>query len=553
LSKRRQTKRERRTSAREQRRKAAHLQPKGVSADKNVMLAIAALLAVIVGIVFLQLRNAQFISLDDPQYVSANPVVLRGLTLDGLKWAFGFGKAFYWHPLTWISHMTDVEMFGINAGAHHLMNVTLHAANAIVLFAALRALTKETVRSAFVAALFAVHPLHVESVAWIAERKDLLSTLFWCVALYTYARYAHTGRRRWLVAVNVSFVIGLLAKPMILTLPFVLLLLDFWPLKRSGIARLLLEKLSLLLLAVMSVAVTLLSQRGSTAIVALEKFPVSARLGNALVSYMLYMKDMFWPAKLAAFYPLAAPGASLVIIAAVLVLFLSGTAFFFRKSHPYFVVGWLWFIGTLVPVVGFVQAGDQGRADRFTYVPLIGLFISIVWLISEVAARSSVLRQLEIAGATAVLLLLMWISHDQAAVWKDDLTLWERAVAVTRDNYRAENLYGVALTNHGRLDEGIRHYQEALRVWPQNPEAHNNLGAARMDQQRYSDAVAEFKAAIHAKPRDPTFRYNLAVALDASGDRNAAIAQVKAGLSIDSTFPNLIRAADVLGISTPAK
>jgi protein O-mannosyl-transferase len=508
---------------------------------------VAAMLTTVVSIIYLQVQSFGFISLDDPQYVSANPMVLGGLTSDSIKWAFAFNSSFYWHPLTWMSHMLDVEMFGPEPGAHHLVNAVLHAANAVVIFAALRSMTKDTVKSAVAAALFAIHPLHVESVAWISERKDVLSTFFWSIALLAYALYARDRDWRWMLAVNIAFVFGLLAKPMILTLPFVLLLLDFWPLGRRGIIDLVREKLSLFALAIASVFVTMLSQRNSSAVVALEKFSLFDRLGNVAVSYVLYLRDMLWPTQLAAFYPLHSPTVIGVAGALLLLIGITVVVIRLRRSHPYLIVGWFWYLGTLVPAVGIIQAGDQGRADRFTYVPLIGIFVAIVWLCSALAMRSRLARQLMIPAPAAILIAFVVMSHRQAATWANDLTLWERAVAVTQNNYRAENLYGVALTDRGRLNEGIMHYEAAIRIWPAYPEAHNNLGTARMEQRDYVSAVNEFAAAKRERPRFPMFSYNLAVALDAAGRRAEAKAIVDSALRFAPDNPDLKNAWTVLG------
>jgi protein O-mannosyl-transferase len=505
------------------------------------------MLTSVVAIIYLQVQSFGFISLDDPQYVSANPVVLRGLTANGITWAFAFNSSFYWHPLTWMSHMLDVEMFGAEPGAHHLVNAVLHAANSAMIFAALRSMTKDTVKSALAAALFAIHPLHVESVAWISERKDVLSTFFWSVALLAYALYARNRDWRWMLAVNVAFVFGLLAKPMILTLPFVLLLLDFWPLGRRGIVDLVREKLSLFVLAIASVVVTILSQRNSSAVVALEKFSLFDRLGNVAVSYVLYLRDTLWPTQLAPFYPLRAPTVVAVVAALLLLIGVTFVVVRLRRSHPYLIVGWFWYLGTLVPAVGIIQAGDQGRADRFTYVPLIGIFVAVVWLCSTLALRSRLARRITIPAAAAILIALVAMSHRQAATWANDLTLWERAVAVTENNYRAENLYGVALTDRGRLNEGITHYEAAIRIWPAYPEAHNNLGTARMEQRDYAAAISEFAAAAHERPRFPMFSYNLAVALDAAGRRDEAKAVVDSALQFAPDNPDLNNAWTVFG------
>ena len=513
--------------------------------------AISAVLLVLVFLVYVPVRQFQFTSLDDPQYVSANPIVQQGLTAEGVRWAFTFGSSFYWHPLTWLSHMLDVELFGMNPGPHHVMSVVLHTLSTVLLFLALRRMTGLAWRSAFVAALFAIHPLHVESVAWIAERKDVLSTFFLMAALYAYAAYVETPRLSRRVLVAAMFTLGLLAKPMIATFPFVLMLLDYWPLNRSakGWLNLVAEKLELFVLAAASVVATILSQRGSSAVVALESLSLPARVGNALVSYLLYMRDMFWPARLAAFYPLAAPPAIVAIIAAVILVAITVGVILLRHRLPFLVTGWLWFLGTLVPVIGLVQAGDQGRADRFTYVPLIGLFIALTWLCVFAADKWKVENGARTAAAVAVVAAFVFVTRQQLMYWKDDLSLWERAVSVTSGNYRAEEHFGVALTDRGRLAEGIQHYEAALRIWPEYPEAHNNLGAAFMDQGRHADAVREFAAAVKAKPGDPNYRYNLAVALDAQGRRQDAIDQVRLGLRVNPGNPSLVRAAEAFGIA----
>ena len=509
----------------------------------------------LVAVVFAQVREFGFISLDDPQYVSANPVVREGLSFAGVKWA-STSTSFYWHPLTWMSHMLDVSLFGMDAGAHHVMSAIIHAGSTALLFLSLRTMTGSSGRSAFVAALFAVHPLHVESVAWVAERKDVLSTFFWMAGLYAYARYCLKPRLPRMLAVIVLFAIGLLAKPMIVTFPFVLLLLDYWPLRRASKDdalrrswfQLIREKLPLFALALASVVMTLVSQRGGGAVVALEKFSWFDRIGNAVVSYVLYLRDMVWPAKLAAFYPLSAPSPSVVAACALLLAMITAAAFLLPRRYPYALTGWLWYLGTLVPVIGLLQAGDQGRADRFTYVPLIGLFVAVVWLAGDAFQRLRLSQLASTIAGLAVVTAFSAVTHRQISYWKDDLSVWERTVLVTRENYRAENHYGIALTDRGMLEQGIQHYESALKVWPDYPEAHNNLGTARMEQGRFEDAVREFSAASRIKPRDATFRYNLAVALDAAGRRADAVKEVEAGLRIAPAHPGLLRAAEVFGM-----
>lgn len=549
----RSKRRDRRAAAKADTRVA---RPGSTAATNDISLAsalgISIALLMLVGIVYAPVGGYQFTSLDDPQYVSANPMVLNGFTSAGLRQAFSLHGSFYWHPLTWMSHMLDVQLFGVDAGAHHAVNAVLHGLNTVLLFLALRSMTRSDTRSAFVAALFALHPLHVESVAWIAERKDVLSTFFLMAALYAYAENVKRPRLLRRVLVAALFLLGLLAKPMIATFPFVLLLLDYWPLSRTskGWPALISEKLELFLLAAASVVATILSQRGSRAVVALESLSLPARIANSLVSYVLYMRDMIWPARLAAFYPLVAPTAIIAVISAVILVAITVVVLRLRRSLPFLTTGWLWFLGSLVPVIGLVQAGDQGRADRFTYVPLIGLFIALTWLCAFAADRWKIGIAARYAAAIVIVASLCFVTRQQLSYWKDDLSLWERAVDVTSGNYRAEEHYGVALTGRGRLADGIQHYEAALRIWPEYPEAHNNLGAARMDQGNYALAITEFTAAVKAKPGDPNYRYNLAVALDAGGRRKDAIDQVRLGLQANPAYPDLLRAAEVFGMRT---
>jgi len=556
MTSRRSKRRERRAQARSgssQKEKSAKT---SLRLDSLAALGVAVLLVATVAVIYSPVSTFRFISLDDPQYVSANSMVAQGLSLAGIKWAFT-ASSFYWHPLTWISHMLDVELWGMNSGAHHTVNVVFHATNSAVLFVSLRRMTRATWPSAVVAALFAVHPLHVESVAWVSERKDVLSTLFLMLSLLAYSVYVE--RRSWVsrIALILVFALGLLAKPMIATLPFVFLLLDLWPLKRvaSGAENmfqswvpLLLEKIPLFALSFASVAATLVSQN---AIVATQSLTLAERARNALVSYSLYLRDTVWPRGLAPFYPLSPPRWMPVAAAIAVLCLLTYGALRLRKRFPYLIVGWLWFLGTLLPVIGLVQAGDQGRADRFTYVPLIGVFIAVVWLVNDLLSPIDSTRLIRRAGAVATIAVLAVLARAQLSYWKDDISLWGRAVSATHDNYRAENHFGVALTDNGRLDEGITHYEAALRIWPDYPQAHNNLGTARMDQARYNDAVKEFGAAVRLRPHDATFRYNFAVALNAAGKPADALKEVYAGLEIDPKNADLLRARDVIRYQSP--
>ena len=506
-------------------------------------------IAVVTATVYAPIRSHGFINLDDPQYVSANPIVIRGLTWDNVRWSLIAGNGFYWHPLTWLSHMLDVQLFGLDAGAHHLMSVAMHVASAVLLFGALNRMTGTPGRSAFVAGLFALHPLRVESVAWIAERKDVLSTLFWMLTVWLYLDYVTLPRRRRMAAVMIAFAGALMSKPMVVTLPFVLLLLDYWPLRRAvltGPARawwpLIREKLPLFALAIGGSIVTLVMQRDAGAVVSLERLPLNQRFANAVVSYVLYLRDMIWPAKLAVFYPFVAPSFGVLLFAALFLIASAIVAWRLRTRIPYMLVGLLWYLSSLLPVIGIIQAGGQGRADRFTYVPMIGIFIVVAWGIAELAKTLRLPKVLLPIAAVATLAACVAITARQLSYWHDNVSLWARAVAVTNENYRAENHLGAALDDHGRIAEAMEHYRAALRIWPDYPEAHNNLGTAYSGQGNNDGAIKEFSEAVRIKPNDATFRYNLAAVLDAGGRKSEAIEQIRMAIRLRPNDPNLIKA-----------
>ena len=506
-------------------------------------------LAAITLAAYAPVRQFAFVSLDDPQYVTANPIVAQGLTWSGLWWALTAGNKFYWHPVTWFSHMLDVQLYGMNAGAHHVTSLVIHVASSVLLFGVLHRMTAAPGRSAFVAALFALHPLHVESVAWVAERKDVLSTFFWMLTVWAYLAYVERPRWRRLVVVMLLFACGLMAKPMVVTLPFVLLLLDYWPLGRvraagqaSAWMPLVREKIPLFALAVVSSVITVLVQRDAGAVVSLDALPLGTRAGNAAVSYLAYVRDMLWPSRLAVFYPFVAQPLLTVAMAAVTIAVAAVIAWRTAPRLPYLRVGLLWYVGTLLPVIGLIQAGGQARADRFTYVPLIGLFIVVAWGIADIgrALRAPKIA-LQVAGGL-VIVACAAMTTKQVGYWRNNVSLWGRAVQVTSKNYRAENHFGVALSDEGKLDEAIEHYSAAIAIWPNYAEAHNNLGTARVDQGKTDDAVHEFSEAVRIKPNDPTFHYNLAVVLSESGRTPEALEEMRIALRLRPGDPALVRA-----------
>jgi protein O-mannosyl-transferase len=447
--------------------------------EQRLRFAVAGALLAGTLLLYLQVFHHQFLFYDDGQYVAENPRVRAGLSWEGVRWAFTTLHFHNWHPLTWLSHMLDVELFGLRPGAHHVVSAALHAVNGGVLLLVLRRLTGALWRSALVAALFAVHPLHVESVAWVAERKDVLSTLFGFLALGAYARYAaHPGAGRYAVVVA-CFALSLLAKPMWVTLPFLLLLLDFWPLRRFPSAaasdghgtypvlpatRLLLEKAPLLAMTVASSAVTVAAQRGALASLEVD---LGARVGNAIVSYALYVWKTLWPTGLAPLYPFRWPlPAWEVALAAVFVGGVTVAALAGARSRPWAAVGWLWFLGTLVPVIGIVQVGSQSMADRYTYAPSVGLLVVMVWGAHHVARRH---ERLVAGAACAVIAALAVLTWRQTARWQDHETIFTHTVQVTGENAQAHGVLAMGLRRTGKLDAALSHAREATRLEPTGP------------------------------------------------------------------------------------
>ena len=437
-----------------------------------------------------------FLHYDDYQYVVDNPHVRHGLTRQGVLWALTSGYASNWHPLTWLSHMLDCELYGLNPQGHHLNNLLLHIANALLLFRLLLRMTGALWRSAFVAALFALHPLHVESVAWVAERKDVLSTLFWMLTLGAYLRYRERPTGTRYLATLFLFALGLAAKPMLVTLPFVLLLLDCWPLGRMPSPRSLLplvrEKAPFFVLAALSSVITFWVQSHWGAVVL--SIPLKERLANALVSYVGYGAKMLWPVNLACFYPHPLDGLPLWQAAGALLLLAGVTVAVVRAGRrlPYLAVGWLWYLGTLVPVIGLVQVGAQAMADRYTYVPLIGLFVMLSWGAGSLAAKGPLPKIATAALSAALLAALLPLTWSQISHWKDSETLFAHALEVTDRNLLAHNNLGNALARQGRLEEAEFHLVEALRLRPDYAAAQNNLGILRLRQGRFEEAAGHF-------------------------------------------------------------
>lgn len=499
----------------------------GVSAQPSRRLLAILCLALCVATlaVYWQTSHYGFIAYDDDQYVYANPHVRAGLTAGGVAWAWTTFFYANWHPLTWMSLMLDFQLFGGQAGGFHLMNVALHMAGAVLLLLALARMTGCPWRSAVVAGIFALHPLHVESVAWVTERKDVLSVALAMLSLLLYAWYAERpGPARYLW-VALAYALSLAAKPMLVTFPFVLLLLDFWPLGRfrwpllwPPLRPLLLEKIPLLMMAVVSSVLTFIAQRSYGAVATLSNFPLPIRLANSSIAYMTYLWKALWPVNLGVLYPAERPDPGVALISAILLVAATAAALLTIRRRPYLTVGWLWYLGTLVPVIGLVQVGVQSNADRYTYLPLVGFSIAVVWLIADAVRSRPVMRQAAAAGAAVILLLLAAGARAQAAYWSDSRTLFERTLQVTRRNYIILNNLGVTIAGEGRHAEAIQDYREALAINPDYAEARANLGHELLAMGKMDEAYPALVEALRLKPDAAVAQGDLGVLLAARGD-----------------------------------
>ena len=505
-----------------------------------VVLALAIAGAVVY--VYAPIRHFDFISLDDPDYVLENSHIHDGLTREAVVWAFTTGYVANWHPLTWMSHALDLQLFGVNGGAHHVVSGAWHLANCLLLFGALVRLTGALGRSAVVALLFAVHPLHVESVAWIAERKDVLSGFFFLLTLWLYAGYARSPSAARYSAVCVSFVLGLMAKPMLVTLPLILLLLDIWPLAR---ARRFLEKVPLLLCAAASSVITFLVQREAGAVQGLATLPIADRISRVCVSYLTYVWRAIWPADLAVFYPFAQLPLWETIGAAVLMAAATVVAFRLRRKAPYMFVGWIWFVVMLVPVIGLIQVGTQAWADRYTYLPYIGLFVLVVWGVFDLVTRyASAARVVLPVAAAAAVIAFSASAHAQVQIWKDSETLWTHALAVTSNNGYAEAGLGMAYAADGRVDDAIAHLKIAAAMQPALADVRNDLGRMYAKRGDVTAAIEQFTAALRSSPNFADARHNLGVSLLDQGRLDEAIAQFT---EVTRLNPRLAEAFDSWG------
>jgi tetratricopeptide (TPR) repeat protein len=503
---------------------------------------ICALLVILVFTVFWQTVGYGFADFDDDLYVYQNPMVLKGISLEGIGWAITHVVAGNWHPLTILLHMLDCQMYGLWAGGHHLTNVCLHAACSALLFLLLLEMTGKMWRSGFVAAVFAIHPLRVESVAWVSELKDVLSGVFFMLTLWAYVRYTRQDSKGRYAMVLLWFALGLLSKPMLVTIPFVLLLLDYWPLgrfqNRSQLPGLLREKIPLFALSAASCVATVLAQR--QAIQSIEHFSLSLRIGNALVACVVYVGKLIWPTHLAILYPLLKDGvpAWQVIDATLLLMALTAGAWLLRRGHPYVIVGWLWYLGMLAPVIGILQVGHQAYADRYTYLPQIGLCIAGAWMAADWAGRRRG-RRAALGGIALVILCVLPVAAwHQTTYWRDNETLWTHDLACTRENWAAHNNLGMALYQRGSTEEAMAQFREALRLDPDNAQAHTNLGNTLLREGYTEEAIAEYREAFKIDPAEAEAHYDLGNALLQQGRTEEAIAQFREAIRIDPADAN---------------
>jgi tetratricopeptide (TPR) repeat protein len=502
-----------------------------------MQIGMCVFLVGITWLVFGQTLGHGFINYDDPVYVYENPVVTSGLTLHGIGWAFTHSHGANWHPLTWISHMLDCQFYGLKAGGHHFTNVLLHTIAMLLLFLLLVQMTGALWRSAFVAAVFAIHPLHVESVAWVAERKDVLSGVFFMLTLMAYVRYARgpsLGRYATMLAL---FACGLMAKPMLVTIPFILLLLDYWPLGRFAQSspmkakavrwRLILEKVPLLALSIASCIATLIVQR--EALNSFDQLPLALRINNALVSCLTYIWQLIWPVNLTVYYPHHHLPFWEIALAVMLLITITVVAAAWPRKYPYFITGWLWYLVMLVPVIGVIQVGSQAHADRYTYLPQIGLCFALTWMVADLLRTWRSRRAILGAGATITIVALALSAWQQTSYWHDSESLWAHTLAVNSNNDIAHNNVGNAALQKGQIDEAILHYQRVLETRPGYTEtnrrnAYYNLGNALLRKNKIDEAIANYRKALEGHSEyEPEAHNGLGIALLRKGEVDEAI------------------------------
>lgn len=501
-------------------------------------------------LIYYQSTQHDFVTYDDELYVIKNPHIKAGLTSESTIWAFTTGYAANWHPLTWLSHMLDFQLYSLNPMGHHWTNLQIHIVNTVLLFLFLKWVTGTIWRSAFVSVLFAVHPLHVESVAWVSERKDVLCALFWILSMWAYVGYVRQPKKTRYLLLLMLFTLGLMSKPMIVTLPFVLLLFDFWPLSRFQVmvykhqvstfkvfVRLVWEKFPLFVLAAISCFITFFVQQHGGAVASIESFPLKARVANAIVAYTSYIVKLIWPLNLVVLYPLREWNPGQVLISGVLLMFLSALAVRTWRRCPYLSMGWFWYLGTLVPVIGLVQVGAQSMADRYTYIPSIGLFMIVSWGVTDISAKWRWHRSIVILFSGVALVSLTICAWFQVGYWKNGITLFKHTVEVTHNNSMAYCGLGRALDRHEKYDDAIKNYVKALELNPNYAEAHYEIGVTLEKQGNSIEALRHYFEALQIKPNYAKVHNNIGVILSGQGKIEDAIYHYKKALQIDPNYP----------------
>jgi Tfp pilus assembly protein PilF len=524
---------------------------------QHLRLLINLFLILLIVIVYLQVGTFDFVDYDDGLYVTENSHVRNGLTIDGCIWAFTTTHEANWHPLTWLSHMLDSELYGLNPAGHHYTNIVFHTANTLMLFFILFSMTGSLWKSAFVAALFAVHPLHVESVAWVSERKDVLSTFFGLMMIGAYDFYIKIPSSKRFLLVFIFLSLGLMAKPMLVTFPFILLLLDFWPLRRTQfnnndhpqpgkstgfsskkIFPLIVEKIPLFILTAVSCVITFFAQKSGGTVVPFDTLPLKERIANALISYAGYVFKAIWPQKLAYFYPYSISTFSVwqVCGAALLIVGALGGAIYLSRKYPYVPVGLFWYLGTLVPVIGLVQVSGQAMADRYTYIPLIGLFIVVAWGIPDMLNKWRFHKNFLCASAVIVLSALTARAFIQTSHWKNSIALFENAVKVTENNYHALNNLATALVGKGKYDKAYFYLSRALKKNPKREDLRMNLANVLFLKGKPNKAVSQYQKILQTDAEDADVHYNLACVLSSQNKINEAVHHYHEALIIDPKY-----------------
>jgi tetratricopeptide (TPR) repeat protein len=523
---------------------------------RTILICLALTAATLIA--YEPIRHNDFVGYDDPAYITENPNVKGGITSSSIVWAFSKSHAGNWHPLTWLSHMLDYELYGLKPLGHHITNLLLHIANTLLLFLLLRKITVATWKSAFVAAAFALHPVHVESVAWAAERKDVLSGLFWMLTLLAYVRYTEKPSIGRYMLVILAFAMGLMSKPMVVTLPFVLLLLDYWPLNRIhnlefrikneelkeeirnsqfSILNSIYEKIPLFAMSAATCVITFLAQRHGQAIMSLARWPLHIRIISAIGNYFNYAVKIIYPRDLAVLYPLPekiTADAALMAVAGIVILLIV-----FGRGKRWLIVGLFWYLGTLVPMLGLVQTGMQSMADRYTYLPSIGLFIIIAWGAEEIFSKVRYSRIISASGAAAVLIVMILLTRIQAGYWRDSGTLYKHTIEVTKNNFIILGNYGYYLATQGKYEEGMKHLMEAHRIRPNDMFVRENICIVLLDQNKHDEAITYLNETLQkAKNWPETYKLycGLGLAYERKGELSAALTNYSKALELKSDY-----------------